>query len=163
MNQAFVGKRTLSSGNELKKLLLEMVPATSRYYFLRWVHKVSGFVDELPTDFPSPEGEMLTSKFEVRWKQARQGYEVLLLHSSEPDSNWEFEPIGKDWTASKPLPAHLHPHGALQATDRQDTRYPKLFIYPDSLRLQQQYFQNQHTGTVHFVALTLAEPEVKAA
>ena len=160
MNQAFVGKRSIASSDELKKLL-ETFPASSCYYFLRWVHKVSGFVDQIPPEFPSPEGEMLTPEFEVRWKQTRQGYEVLLLHSSEPDPVWGFKPIGKDWITSKPLDTHLHPKG-FQGADGQDTRYPKPFIYPAHLRLKQRYFQNQHTGTVHFVALTLAQEEVKA-
>jgi hypothetical protein len=161
MNQAFVGKRSISS-EDLKQFLKEL-PASSRYYFLRWVHKVSGFVDQLPTDFPSPEGEMLTPKFEVRWKQTRQGYEMLILHHSEPDPSWKFEPIGKDWIASDPLNTHLHSKGTLQkdAENRQDTRYPKPFMYPDRLKLQQRYFQNKHTGTIHFVALTLDESEVK--
>jgi hypothetical protein len=162
MSKAFVGKRSLTSSDELKKLL-ETLPSTSRCYFLRWIHKVSGFVDQIPNDFPSPEGEMLTPEFEVRWKQTRQGYEMLLLQSGEPDPDWKFETIGKDWISSNPLAVYLHPNGKLEDSDRQDTRYPKLFIYPNDLNLQQRYFQNQHTGTIHFVALTLAKSEVKAS
>lgn len=158
MNQAFVGKRSIGSSNELKKLL-ETLPAPSRCYFLRWVHKISGLVEQIPNDL-SPEGEMFTPDFELRWKQTRQGYEVLLLHSSEPDPNWKFKSVGKDWITSEPLDTHLHPNG-LQDADRQDTRYPKQFVYPNHLRLKQRYFQNQQTGTVHFVSLTLASKEVK--
>jgi hypothetical protein len=163
MNQAFVGQRSVASSAELKQLLAGL-PAQSRCYFLRWVHKVSGFVDQMPSDL-SPEGEMLTPEFEVRWKQIRQGYELLLLHGGEPDASWNFQPIGADWIASDPLDTHLHPKGSLEenAENRQDTRFPKPFIYPNHLKLQQRYFQNQHTGTVHFVALTLVPSKVKAA
>jgi hypothetical protein len=167
MNQAFVGQRSVASSAELKQLLAGL-PAQSRCYFLRWVHKVSGFGYEMPPEFPSPEGEMLTPEFEVRWKQRKQigqGYEVLLLHSGEPDASWNFQPIGQDWMASDPLDTHLHPKGSLEenAENRQDTRFPKPFIYPNHLKLQQRYFQNQHTGTVHFVALTLVPLKVNAA
>jgi hypothetical protein len=163
MSQAFVGSRSASSGEDLKQLLLGL-PAQSRCYFLRWVHRVSGFVDELPQDFPSPEGEMLTPEFEVRWKPSRQGYELLLLHSGKPDANWGFEPIGSDWMVSEPLSTHLHAKGEIQgaAENRQDTRFPNPFIYPSALKLQQRYFQKQHTGTVHFVGLML-KPEVNAS
>lgn len=176
MNQAFVGTQSVASSDALRKLLLKTLPDTPRCYFLRWVHEVSGFEYEMPADFPSPEGEMLTSEFEIRWKQMPQGYDVLLLHSREPDPNWGFEPIKKDWIwiASEPLRVHLHPKGAPQDAleKRKDTRFPNDFNYPNDLftdpndpnsKLQQRYFQNKQTGTVHFVALTLAPSKVKAA
>jgi hypothetical protein len=165
MSQAFVGIRSVMSGDELKQALGSL-PAQSRCYFLRWVHRVSGFVDAIPADFPSPEGEMLTPQFEVRWKQTKQGYELLLLHDGAvPDLAWGFEAVGKDWITSAPLPTHLHPKGNRQESEanQQDTRFPKPFIYPDDLTIKQRYFQNQDTGTIHFVALTLAKPEVKAS
>jgi hypothetical protein len=82
----------------------------------------------------------------------------LLLCAGTVDEAWGFQAIALDWITSAPLTAHLHPKGSLQvkAEDRQDTRFPKPFIYPDRLKLQQRYFQNQQTGAVHFVALTLA-------
>jgi hypothetical protein len=155
MSQAFVGTRSASSGEELEQVLLGF-PAQSRCYFLRWVHKISGFVEELPKNFPSPEGEMLTPEFEVRWKPARHGYELLLLHSGQPAESWGFTPIEGDWVASEPLRTHLHAKGELQgpAEARQDTRFPNPFIYPSGLELQQRYFQKTHTGTIHFVGLT---------
>jgi hypothetical protein len=156
MSSAFVGTRSVISSDDLKQVL-ETLPARSRCYFLRWVHKVSGFEYEIPADFPSPEGEMLTPEFEVRWKQTPQGYDLLLLahHGSTPDQT--FQALGSSWIASDPLKLHLAPKGTLQSSekDRQDTRFPNPFIYPDELELQQRYFQNQQTGTVHFVALTL--------
>jgi len=40
---------------------------------------VSGIVDQLPQEFPSPEGQMFNADWELRWKQQGKGYEVLLL------------------------------------------------------------------------------------
>jgi hypothetical protein len=155
MSAAFVGTRAIASSTELEQFLQNM-SASSRYYFLRWAHKVSGFVRH-PDDFSSPEGQMLTPEFEVRWQQTRQGYDLLLLHTREPNAAWGFQPVGQNWVISGSLTTHLHPKGKPQeeAEKRQDTRFPKAFIYPDGLRLQQQYFQNSETGTVHFIALIL--------
>ncbi|MEB3294195.1 MAG: hypothetical protein VKJ24_13640 [Synechococcales bacterium] len=161
MNPAFVGTKSIDAAS--LKEFLQSLTAPSRYYFLRWVHRVSGFEAE-PKEFPSPEGTMHTPNFEVRWQQTKQGYDLLLLCVDKVDEAWGFQAIAADWVTSEPLDAHLHPKGALQAKadDRQDTRFPKPFIYPDRLKLQQRYFQNQQTGTVHFVALTLAQSEVQS-
>jgi hypothetical protein len=157
MSSAFVGTRLVTSGDELKQSL-ETLPAQSRYYFLRWVHKVSGFCNSLPADFPSPKGEMLTPDFEVRWQQTPQGYDLLLLSLQEPKGAHHFQALGQDWVVSAPLSVHLSPKDTPE--ERQNTRYPKPIIYPDKFKLHQRYFQNQHTGTVHFVSLTLASKEV---
>ncbi len=163
MTQAFVGSQSVAA-DQLKPLL-ESLPAPSRYYFLRWVHKVSGFVPVLPPEFPSPKGEMITPGFEVRWQQTHQGYDLLILAHAEIHPNYGFEALGNGWIVSAPLRASLSAKGKLQDTaeDRQDTRFPKPLIYPDGLKLQQQYFQDQQTRTTHFVALTLvAEAEKKS-
>jgi hypothetical protein len=149
MSQAFVGTKSIDAAS--LKQFLQNLTAPSRYYFLRWVHQVSGFVEQLPETI-SPEGAMHTPDFEVRWQQTKQGYELLILCAGEVDEAWGFQAIASDWITSDPLAAHLHPKGSLQ-----DTRFPTLFIYPDLLKLQQRYFQNQQTGAVHFVALTLAQ------
>jgi hypothetical protein len=161
---AFVGTRSVETPDQLKSLLQEL-PATSRYYFLRWVHNVSGFSCSLPEDFPSPKGEMLTPGFEVRWQQTQQGYDLLLLAHHELPSEHGFQALSKNvsWMTSEPLAVHLLPKGKPQDTaeKRQDTRFPQPLIYPDGLKLQQRYFQDKHTGTVHFVALTLIAKEEK--
>jgi hypothetical protein len=159
---AFVGTRSIETSEQLKSLLQDL-PAPSRCYFLRWVHKVSGFSDSLPEDFPSPKGEMLTPDFEVRWQQTRQGYDLLLLAHLEPALNHGFQAFNKDWITSEPLSVHLSPKGKSQDTEekRQDTRFPKPLVYPDNLKLEQRYFQDKQTGTVHFVALTLVTKEEK--
>ncbi len=151
MSQAFVGTRSVASGEELKQVL-EVLPAQSRCYFLRWVHQVSGFQVQLPAEFPSPEGEMMTPHFEVRWKRKREGYELLLLAQDVQASTWGFEAVSRTWEASEPLPTHWHNSG-----DTPDMRFPKTFTYPKHLKLQQRYFHDRETGTVHFVALTLME------
>lgn len=156
MSSAFVGTRSVETPDQLKSLLQDL-PATSRCYFLRWVHKVSGFSYSLPEEFPSPRGEMLTPDFEVRWQRTRQGYDLLLLAHHEPTSEHGFQALNTDfaWITSEPLSAHLSPKGKPQETAerRQDTRFPQPLIYPDDLKLQQRYFCNKSTGTVHFVAL----------
>ncbi|WP_448600115.1 hypothetical protein [Thermoleptolyngbya sp.] len=166
MSTAFVGTRSLETAEQLKSLLQEL-PARSRCYFLRWVHKVSGFNDSLPVDFPSPKGEMVTPDFEVRWQQTQHGYDLLLLAQHQPTSEYGFQALNKDycWVTSEPLPVHLSPNGTLQETEekRQDTRFPRPLIYPAGLKLQQRYFQNKHTGTIHFVALNLVTTEEKKA
>ncbi len=160
---AFVGTRSIETSEQLKSLLQEL-PAQSRCYFLRWVHKVSGFSDSLPEDFPSPKGEMLTPNFEVRWQQTQQGYDLLLLAHVQPTSDHGFQALNKEnkeriWITSKPLAVHLSPKDTEE--ERQDTRFPKPLIYPDNHKLEQRYFQDKHTGTVHFVALTLVAEEKK--
>lgn len=161
MSSAFVGVRSIETSEQLKSLLQDL-PAKSRCYFLRWVHKVSGFSYSLPEEFPSPKGEMLTPDFEVRWQQTRQGYDLLLL-AHQPPSEHGFQALNENvsWTASEPLLVHLSPKGMPHATaeKRQETRFPKPLIYPDNLKLQQRYFQDENTGTVHFVALTLVTKE----
>jgi hypothetical protein len=151
LNPAFVGTRSVSSSEELRQLLVSL-PASSRCYFLRWVHKVSGFQHQLPVEFPSPEGEMMTPDFEVRWKGQRDGYDVLLLAHTVEAAAWGFEAVAKSWGTSEALPTYWHNSG-----DTPDMRFPKTFLYPKNLKLQQRYFHDRETGTVHFVALTLEE------
>ena len=163
---AFVGTLSVKTSDQLKSLLQDL-PATSRCYFLRWVHQVSGFSYSLPEGFPSPRGEMLTPDFEVRWQQTPQGYDLLLLAQDESLSEHGFQALNKNssWTTSEPLPVHLSPKGKPHDTaeKRQDTRFPKPLIYPDGLKLHQRYFQDKHTETVHFVALTLVASKEKTA
>ena len=180
LTPAFVGTRRVESAEALKNLLENSLQAPSRYYFLRWPHRVSGFVDRLPETFPSPSGELFTPEFEVRWQQKGTAYELLLLHTGAEDlaaeqaAHWGFNPLQNGWQVSAPLAAHLHPKGPhirpkslgqsekpgphQQDAERQDTKFPKPFQYPTGLKLQQRYFHDRHTQTVHFVALTLATP-----
>ncbi|YAF96638.1 MAG: hypothetical protein AB3A66_02865 [Nodularia sp. CChRGM 3473] len=142
---SFVGYKQVSSSDELRKLLQDYYQQPS-YYFLRWTHKVSGIVADLPLEFPSPEGQMFNKELEIRWKQNNSGYQVLLLSQNQPKTTPDFTSIGKTWKTCD-RPAYLY--------DFDKTQFPKGFSYPHKLNLGQRYFQDADTSTIHFVALTV--------
>ncbi len=149
---AFVGTKTVASAEELRSLIQQFQGEKS-CFFLRWAHKVSGFCKALPDDFPSPEGQMFDSQRELRWKRQGSGYSVLLLsHQSDPVNG--FAALDGDWEACD-RPAQLHKSKETQYP----TRYPKGFYIGSGVNpkaIQQRYFRDRRTATVHFVALTLA-------
>lgn len=140
---SFVGIRQLSSVEELRELLAQR-SSQSSYYFLRWAYKVSGIVAQLPQEFPSPEGQMFNADWELRWKQYKKGYEVLLLSKTGAEPG--FTPVGQHWE-TKLRQAYMY-----RSTE---TRFPKEFI-AESVDVAQRYFIDPQTATVHFVALTLS-------
>ncbi|AFY33114.1 hypothetical protein [Calothrix sp. PCC 7507] len=142
---SFVGYKQVSSLEELRNLLTDYYQERS-YYFLRWTHQVSGILADLPPEFSSPEGEMFNIELELRWKQNNGGYQVLLLSQTQPKTELEFTPIGKNWKTCD-RNAYLY--------DLDETKFPKRFIYPEKLSLGQRYFQDTETSTIHFVALTI--------
>jgi hypothetical protein len=144
---SFVGvSEQLLTVDELRKLL-EKPLNQQNYYFLRWTHKVSGIVEQLPAEFPSPEGQMFNCDRELRWKQQGQHFSVLLLSTtgSEPG----FKPIGQQWETQH-RDAHIYP-----ATE---TRFPK-GLSSTNVDVAQRYFMDADTATVHFVALTVAKKQ----
>ncbi|KKD39309.1 MAG: hypothetical protein WAN66_03835 [Limnoraphis robusta] len=147
---SFVGYQNISSV-ELKELLTQNANSNS-YYFLRWVDKVSGIVEELPLDFhqnPSPEGQMFNSELELRWKRKGSGFEVLLL--TEGDSlpgKWKTIEEDCEWETEVRKACLYQPTV---------TRFPNRFKYPDNFKIAQRYFKNKKTSTVHFIALTIQE------
>lgn len=146
---AFVGTRTVASADELRSLLQQQQTEKS-CFFLRWSHKVSGFCRELPPDFPSPEGQLFDSQKELRWKQQGQGYSVLLLSANGKHSN--FDPILNSQDApiqwdAQVQDAHLYP--------KTETRFPK-GIDDQQVNIDQRYFTDLETATVHFVALKVS-------
>jgi hypothetical protein len=149
MSEELVGTKTVDSSDSLRSLLAELNPGKC-LYFARWPHKVSGVREAIDDVLPSPEGQVFSDKFEMRWKQnAHKGYEVLLLHSEQSVKKWQFTPVGKSWEISKPLGAHFY--------DPDETRFPQGFQLAGKTKLQQRYFQDKATATVHFVALMLAK------
>lgn len=140
---------------ELQKLLEQCAQNTS-YYFLRWAHAVSGIVEYLPDqfphpdslkgEFPSPEGQLFNAELELRWKRRNQQYEVLLLQKSKPAQLDGFEEIPGKWEV-RDRNANFY--------RSDETRFPKGFNYPKDCDIQQRYFSDANTSTVHFVALTL--------
>ncbi|MGB5962500.1 MAG: hypothetical protein WBG73_17670 [Coleofasciculaceae cyanobacterium] len=140
----FVGFKQVSSKEELRELLNQK-SSQSSYYFLRWAHKVSGFIKQLPPDFPSPEGQMFNEDWELRWKQRKNGYEVLLLSDNGAEPG--FTKVGQKWDTQLRT-AHVYP--------LTETRFPKEFI-AESIDIAQRYFLDSQTATVHFVALTVSK------
>ncbi len=146
MSQDLVGTKTVDTIDELRDILGKFAPNCC--YFGRWAHKVSGLVTDIDRALPSPEGQMFGSGCEIRWKQhTDRGYKVLLLHCDRSVTDWGFDPVGDGWQASAPLNAHLY--------DSDETRFPQGFTSTAKIKLQQRYFQDVATKTVHFVAITL--------
>jgi hypothetical protein len=145
---AFVGTCTVDSAEELRSLI-EQIQGENSCFFLRWPYKVSGFCKALPDDFPSPEGQVFDSQKELRWKVQGTGYSVLLL-SNQSDPVSRFTALDGNWEACD-RPAHCH--------ESKKTRYPKGFYFDTGIEreaIQQRYFRDRQTATIHFVALTLA-------
>lgn len=141
---SFVGIKKVSSVEELRELLTQRSSQPS-YYFLRWAHKVSGFVEQLPLDFPSPEGQMFNADWELRWKRQKTGYEVLLL--SDAGAEPGFTSVGQNWDTQL---RQAHAYHSIE------TRFPKEFI-AEGVDIAQRYFRDSQTATVHFVALTVSK------
>jgi len=142
---AFVGvSDRLLTAEQLKELVQKPYTSPS-YYFLRWHHQVSGIVDSLPAEFPSPEGQMFNCDRELRWKQQGQHFTVLLLSTAGAESG--FTPIGETWEIQQ-RDAHIYPST--------ETRFPKGFDHR-GVNIAQRYFIDAQTATVHFVALTIVE------
>ncbi|MBE9077434.1 hypothetical protein IQ241_09010 [Romeria aff. gracilis LEGE 07310] len=139
---AFVGTQTIASADEFRSLINQLQTDTS-CFFLRWPHQVSGFCRELPSDFPSPEGQMFDSQKELRWKRQGKGYSVLLLSADGARPN--FKPVGPAW-AAQDREAHLYP--------KTETRFPQ-GVDDQGINVGQRYFLNPQTATVHFVALVV--------
>lgn len=147
---SFVGVKQLSSVEELRELLIKKSSKPS-YYFLRWTHKVSGIVAQLTSDFPSPEGQMFNADWELRWKQRKNGYEVLLLSNNGAEPG--FTKVGQNWETQL---RKAHVYGSKAQVDRsEETRFPKEFI-TENIGIAQRYFRDSQTATVHFVALTVS-------
>lgn len=158
----FVGvSEQLLTVEQLRDLLQQ--PSTQpNYYFLRWHHKVSGIVEQLPDEFPSPEGQMFNCDRELRWKQQRQGYYTVLLLSNTGQLP-VFTSVGEDWETEQRGAYGYRPD---------ETRFPRSLDFPKSLdiriskeesktnkpKLAQRYFIDKKTSTVHFVALTVEMP-----
>ena len=146
MSQQLVGTQTVESSEELQALILSVADEQPYYCFLRCAHKVSGILLGLGTEFPSSEGQVFGRQFELRWKRASEGYEVLLLHCKKSVAELNFTPVADHWDVSSPLGAYLF--------DRDEARFPKKLTYPKGFQLRQHYFQDSNTAIIHFVALT---------
>lgn len=159
MSQGYVYSSKQSVGLEELKKLLEELKQQNNYYFLRSPNAVSGITMKLPEEFPTVEGQMFNANCELRWKKQKSGYDVLILsNSSKPDlpgfdksTNWE----------TSDFKAYFYEN---------ETKFPKDFIYrnsnsekinPEQININQRYFRDKDTATVHFIALTLKSPTEK--
>lgn len=136
---AFVGTKMVETDEEIKTLI-DRVLGSDRCYFLRWPDKVSGLCRSLPDGFPSPEGEVFTSDCALRWKAQGKRYSVLLLSTTNGVKG--FDPIDADW-GFRDLPGKVYP-----ATE---TRLPQEVVHR-GINIEQRYFLDKKTETVHFVA-----------
>ena len=144
--------------NQADKSLRQLIDCHTQpgdFFFLRSLHKVSGMVTTLP-DTLSPEGQLFNGITELRWKKRRQSYEILWLGQHAPANTEGFTAIQRQWQTEDHR-ASLH--------DRRTPQYPNLFQYPPELKdqLWQRYFRDAETGVVHFVALTVHEPQSSEA
>ncbi|MBE9138830.1 hypothetical protein IQ254_16785 [Nodosilinea sp. LEGE 07088] len=137
---AFVGVKTVETVEQLEKLIKE-ITGNNRVFFLRWPHKVSGLSRDWPEGFPSPEGQVFTRDRELRWKAQGQGYSVLLLSETEKVDG--FDKVGAEWETCD-RPAHTYPPT--------ETRFPQ-GLADRGINIEQRYFRDKKTATVHFVAL----------
>jgi hypothetical protein len=157
---SFVGIRHLPSEEELQKLL-DNRNDKSCCYFLRWTHAVSGIIRELkdlPGKFPSPEGQMFNSDWELRWKRNKKGYEVLLLSTTKEDG---FTAIKNERNKEVKWQTEIR---TAPVYSNSETRFPKSFIYPKNengkaIGIAQRYFIDTATGAIQFVVLTLKQPK----
>lgn len=174
---SFVGVNQQALSPEALIQLLEKLESTEpSYYFLRWTHRVSGIwqrrLEQFPSliedirdrlkanrvnesqpleAFPSPEGQMFNSQLELRWKQKKANYEVLLLSAADSQQDYpDFKPVGNSWQVVE-RDAYLY---AAEPTQT-ETRFPKKFDYPN-IKVGQRYFKDTQTAIVHFVALTVS-------
>ncbi|MBD1821823.1 hypothetical protein H6F51_04835 [Cyanobacteria bacterium FACHB-DQ100] len=146
---SFAGYRLVDSVEELRALIAQYANRPSNYYFLRWPHCVSGMKASLPNDFPSPEGQMFNTALELRWKRQGEGYSLLLLSETLRETEG-FTAIPGDWEAI---------NRSAQCHESKETQYPKGFHFGNGIepkRIQQRYFRDRNTATIHFVALTIA-------
>lgn len=143
MPPGFVGTCIVPSQAELAYLLKDHV-GDKGWYFLRWAHKVSGFESGLPTAFDCIEGQVFTGNRELRWKPQGQGFDVLLLSTTQIK---DFEPLQGDWM-TQDWNAHVYPPT--------ETRLPRRIAH-NGVNVGQRYFIDRTTWTVHFVALVAKE------
>lgn len=150
MSQAGYASTAIAQDEQSLRQLLDRYSQPGDFFFLRWLHKVSGITSQLGSQV-SPEGQLFNTTFELRWKKRQQGYSILWLGLQPPDDSDNlstFTTIDRQWQTDD-RPALLH--------DRKTPQYPNLFIYPPELKdqIRQRYFRDGNTNIVHFVALTV--------
>jgi hypothetical protein len=153
MTQGYVYHRQFVKAEDINKIIDAVKThfnLAENYYFLRYSHTVSGICLELPKERGEIEGQMFNAYCELRWKKYKTEYEALILSKQKFEMEG-FEVLTGEWRIVDHK-AYWH--------DIKETKFPKGFIFPDkNPEIQQRYFQDSATATVHFVALTVKEKD----
>ncbi|MEB3217894.1 MAG: hypothetical protein VKN72_16910 [Nostocales cyanobacterium 94392] len=148
MTKGYVYYRQFVAKENINQIIDEVKKCSNlreNYYFLRYSHKVSGICLELPADRGEIEGQMFNEVYELRWKKYKTGYEALILSKQEVNIEG-FDSLAGKWKICD-RNAFWH---------KQEPKFPKGFIFPEKQpEINQRYFQDSTTATVHFVALTV--------
>ena len=134
----FVGVQTVETLEALETLVREY--QADSYWFLKWPHKVSGFIDQPPKDLSS-EGQLIHADYEIRWKPKHHLFSVLLLDSK--GSKDKFKALEGEWK-TREVPGMVY--------EPPIPKFAKLKRSP--IQVRQRYFIDARTETIHFVALT---------
>jgi hypothetical protein len=156
----YVYHKQLVSSQEINTLI-DKLPNSQSYYFLRYSYGVSGVCMEFPVDRGEIEGQMFNAICELRWKKYKTGYEVLLLSKQEFKLDG-FEKLGDN---GREIYWQICDHNAYWH-ELDEARYPRGFIFKgknnqpikrEDISIKQRYFKDSATATVHFVALAINE------
>jgi hypothetical protein len=158
----YVYHKQLVSSQDIKTLI-EKLPKSQSYYFLRYSHAVSGICMEFPAERGEIEGQMFNAICELRWKKYKSGYEVILLSKEKFELKHEFDGFKTLDDNEREIQWEICDHKAYwQELD--GAKYPKPFIFKgennqtikaEKIHIKQRYFKDSATATVHFVALTI--------
>lgn len=114
------------------------------HFFLRWPHRVSGIISrpQLPSNFPSPEGQAFNQSVELRWQLRDDRFDLLWLGLESGAGS--FSDLPGDWDCAD--------HLAVPYEDTA-TRLPQAILIPQGMTLGQRYFRDRRTAIIHFVSL----------
>lgn len=164
-NQGYVYSKRTVKLEELQKLLKELA-GEETYYFLRSPHAVSGICMKLPEEFPTAEGQIFNTNYELRWKKRKSDYDVLILSKSNLERESfkleGFEQVSGNWETSD-FDAYFY-NNKPESRTKFPTKFPKGFTFkgleneeiePKAISIGQRYFKDKDTAIVHFIALTI--------
>ncbi|MCM1984015.1 hypothetical protein [Lyngbya confervoides] len=136
----FVGVKTVESLKELKDVLEDFYKSDS-YWFLKWPHEVSGFIDQSLENLKlSHDGQLIHADHEIRWQRKNSHYSLLLLASDY--GKQDFKSLEGNWKIREVSGMVYEPPIPKFAT-----------LKPSPIQVRQRYFIDARTETIRFVAL----------